>query len=64
MNKQQKRPNENDDEDEGEGQRTSGIVIFWDIYIYEQISNIYKREVVIEIEIEICVENILKREGN
>ena len=44
-----------------EGQRTSGIVIFWDIYIYEQISNIYKREVVIEIEIEICVENILKR---
>lgn len=56
--------NVSEDEDEGEGQRTSGIVIFWDIYIYEQISNIYKREVVIEIEIEICVENILKREGN
>lgn len=62
MNKQQKRPNENDDEDEGEGQRTSGIVIFWDIYMNK--FQIYKKEVVIEIEIEICVENILKREGN
>lgn len=62
MNKQQKRPNENDDEDGGEGQRTSGIVIFWDIYMNK--FQIYKKEVVIEIEIEICVENILKREGN
>lgn len=62
MNKQQKRPNENDDEDEGEAKDQWNSYILG--YIYEQISNIYKREVVIEIEIEICVENILKREGN
>ena len=62
VNKQQKRPNENDDEDEGKAKDQWNSYILG--YIYEQISNIYKREVVIEIEIEICVENILKREGN
>lgn len=62
MNKQQKRPNENDDEDEGEAKDQWNSYILG--YIYMNKFQIYKKEVVIEIEIEICVENILKREGN